>query len=75
MTQDPERTGPGGLPPRTWVGIGIALVVVLLIVLDTAETSISFIFSAVVPPWVAVALAALGGLVVGFLPSRRRYRA
>lgn len=71
-----EQSGEqSGIPVRGWVGLAIGLVVVLFIALNRAETSISFIFfRALTPLWVALSLAAAGGLVTGFLMGRKRYR-
>lgn len=67
--------GSGGIPPRVWVGLAIALVVALFIALNRQETSISFIvLQATAPLWVALALAGLGGLVAGLMIGRRRHR-
>lgn len=58
-----------------WIGAAIAVVLVIFIVMNRAETSISFIFlTATVPLWVALGLAAAGGFVAGFLFTRKRYR-
>jgi uncharacterized integral membrane protein len=68
-------SGSGGISPRVWISLAITVVVILFIVLNRAETSISFIFfRATTPLWVALALAAVGGFLSGFLLSRRRYR-
>jgi uncharacterized integral membrane protein len=50
----------------------IALLVLLFIVLNRDPTRISFVAKA--PLWVALAVAAAGGFVAGFLLSRRRYK-
>lgn len=71
-----EQSGEqSGIPLRVWVGLGVALLVVLFIALNRAETSISFIFfRAVTPLWVALSLTAAGGFATGFLMGRKRYR-
>jgi uncharacterized integral membrane protein len=56
-------------------GVVLALLVVLFIVLNRDETEVSFIaFSARTDLWTALALAAAGGFVAGFLLGRQRYR-
>jgi uncharacterized integral membrane protein len=65
----------GGLSYRAIAGLGLGLLVLLFIVMNRDGTEISFVvFSREVEVWVALAIAALGGLVVGFLLGRSRYR-
>lgn len=70
----PRRfAGLGGA--RTLAGIVLAILLVVFIVMNREETEISFIvFDSTTSLWVALALAAAGGLAAGFLLGRRRYR-
>lgn len=64
-----------GLGARTLAGIVLAILLVVFIVMNREETEISFIvFDSTTSLWVALALAAAGGLAAGFLLGRRRYR-
>jgi len=66
------RRGPSN---RTVGGIVIAVLIVIFIVSNRDRTDISFIvFTARTALWVALAVAALGGFIAGFLVSRKRYR-
>jgi uncharacterized integral membrane protein len=58
------------------VGIAIVALLIIFIGINRDDTHVSFIvFSTTVELWVALALAAFGGLVAGFLIARKRYRA
>jgi uncharacterized integral membrane protein len=71
-----ERARFAGLSYRTIAGIAIGVLIVVFILLNRDETEISFIvFTAETALWIALALAAAGGFVAGFLMGRRRYRA
>jgi uncharacterized integral membrane protein len=65
-----------GLSGRAIGGIVIAVVVVLFIASNRNEAPISFLFFGpwTMPLWLALALAAAGGLVAGFLIGRKRYK-
>ena len=70
------RRGLRDLSGRAVAAIVLAVLVVVFIVLNRRQTRISFIvFTTQTALWVALAVAALGGFVAGFLISRRRYRA
>src|SRR5664280_1104152 len=74
LNRSPGRSSPG-VSLRTIAAVVIALLVLLFIVLNRDPTRISFIaFVAKAPLWVALAVAAAGGFVAGFLLSRRRYK-
>ena len=63
------------LSNRTVGGIVIAVLVIVFIVCNRDRTDISFIvFTARTALWIALAIAALGGFIAGFLVSRKRYR-
>ena len=65
----------GGLSGRSIAGIVIGILVLLFIVVNRHETRVSFIVvRAETALWIALALAAAGGFVAGFLIGRRRYR-
>ena len=66
----PHRTG----SPRTILGIAIGVLLVVFVIMNRNETSISFIvFTAQTALWIALTIAAVGGFIAGFLVSRRRY--
>jgi uncharacterized integral membrane protein len=68
-----ERTTQRRIPARVWVGLVIALMVLAFIGANRADTEISFVFArAIAPLWLALALAAVGGFLAGFLFARRR---
>lgn len=72
MTEGPtgqDRT----ISARTWIGLLIGAVVIIFIAANQDETSISFLFvDAVIPLWLALSLAGIGGFMAGFLFRRRR---
>jgi len=69
----PEATK--GLSNRAIVAIIIGACVLVFIVANWSSTRISFVFfHAEAPLWVALALAAAGGFLAGFLIGRKRYR-
>jgi uncharacterized integral membrane protein len=71
-----ERKGFGGLGAKGIAGIAIAILILVFIVINGDDTAVSFIFfTATVPLWVALSIAAAGGLIAGLLIGRRRYRA
>ena len=64
----------GGLSGRAIGGIIIAALVILFIVVNRTETQVSFIFTTVTMSlWIALTIAAVGGLIAGFLIGRKRY--
>ncbi|HZM66368.1 MAG TPA: hypothetical protein VFC16_08730 [Nakamurella sp.] len=76
-----QPSGPGSAPAKRGIsgraigGIVIAALVIVFIVVNRDPTNVSFIFfNAEVALWVALAIAAAGGLVAGFLISRKRYK-
>lgn len=72
----PARTGLRGLSPRTIVGIAIIVLLIIFIAINRDDTHVSFIFfTTTAELWVALAIAAAGGFLAGFLVARRRYRA
>lgn len=71
----PTPTGRQALSPRTIVGIVIVMLLIIFIAINRDYTHVSFIFfSTTSELWVSLAVAALGGLVAGYLIARRRYR-
>ena len=77
MTQSAGSGAPAkrGLSGRAIGGIVVAALVVVFIAINRDQTSVSFIFfTAEVALWVALAIAAAGGFIAGFLIGRKRYK-
>ena len=78
MSQYPAESSPAkkGLSGRAIGGVIIAVVVVLFIVSNRSDAPISFLFLGpwTMALWLALALAAIGGLIAGFLIGRKRYK-
>jgi uncharacterized integral membrane protein len=63
------------LSNRTIVGIVIVALVLVFILINRENTKIAFVFfHAEAPLWVALALAAAGGFIAGYLVARRRHK-
>ena len=63
-----------GLSGRAIGGLIIAALVILFIVVNRTQTEVSFIFTTVTMSlWIALTIAAVGGLIAGFLIGRKRY--
>lgn len=64
-----------GLTPRAVVGIVAAVLLVVWVLVNRDEVSVSFLFwTARLPLWVVIAVAGLLGATAGFFAGRRRYR-
>jgi uncharacterized integral membrane protein len=78
MSQYPNQPAPAkkqGLSGRAIGGIVVAVVVIIFIAINRDQTDVNFLFfSAQVALWVALTIAAIGGLIAGFLIGRKRYK-
>ena len=53
----------------------VAALVIVFIAINREQTQISFLFVSVeMALWIALTIAAVGGLIAGFLIGRRRYK-
>jgi uncharacterized integral membrane protein len=68
----PQKKG-GGMSGRAIGGLIIAALVVVFIVINRDPANVSF-FTVTIPLWIALAIAAVGGLVAGFLIGRKKYK-
>ena len=64
-----------GLSSRAVGGLIVAALVIVLIVINRDPVRLSFgFFTWDTSLWVALSIAALGGLIAGFLIGRKRYK-
>jgi len=70
----PQKKG-GGLSGRAVGGLIVAVLVSIFIVINRDPTNVSFLFfSVTMSLWIALTIAAVGGLLAGFLIGRKRYK-
>jgi uncharacterized integral membrane protein len=78
MSQNPAGSVPakkGGLSGRAVGGLIVAALVVVFIVINRDQTEVNLIFTTVTMSlWIALTIAAVGGLVAGFLIGRKKYK-
>jgi uncharacterized integral membrane protein len=71
----PTKAPKKGLSGRAIGGIIVAALVVVFIAINRDQTTISFLFVTVqMALWIALTIAAVGGLIAGFLIGRKRYK-
>ena len=77
MSQHPNKPAQAkkGLSGRAIGGIVVAVIVIIFIAINRDQTEVSFVFfTATLSLWVALTIAAIGGLIAGFLIGRKRYK-
>lgn len=78
MSRIPAQRSPqtgNRLSGRTITGIVAAVLLVVFVLVNRDQVDVTFVvWSAVLPLWVALALAGILGAAAGFLIGRRRYR-
>lgn len=78
MSRIPAQRSPetgNRLSGRMITGMIAAVLLVVFVLVNRDQVDVTFVvWSAVLPLWVALALAGILGAAAGFLISRRRYR-
>jgi uncharacterized integral membrane protein len=78
MSEYPGGSAPAkksGISGRAIGGIIVAVMVVVFIAINRDQVEVSFVFfTTTLALWVALTIAAVGGLLAGFLMGRKRYK-
>ncbi len=78
MSEYPGGVAPAkrsGISGRAIGGLVVAALVIIFIAINRDQVEVSFVFfTTTLALWVALTIAAVGGLIAGFLIGRKRYK-